>query len=178
MVFSRKRGDIYIARLKLIRVDDTPQKSARPPLKSVSKSVLSLGAAVRRPMHPPEMQRLFTMFPGGVPGLALVLLRIAVAGSLWGPILESGLPGVPRLLALSTVSALLLAGFATPLAGTIAAAVQLATVVDPSRPGVLIPAEVLTAAIHGTSALSLALLGPGAFSLDARRFGRRVLTSS
>jgi hypothetical protein len=57
--------------------------------------------------------------------------------------------------------ALPVVGFA-PLTGTTAAAVQLATVADPSRPGVWIPAEVLNAAIHGTSALSLALLGPGA----------------
>jgi hypothetical protein len=69
-------------------------------------------------------------------------------------------------------------GFATPLAGTVAAVIQLTRVLDPLRLGVSIPPEVVTAAIHGTSALSLALIGPGALSIDARLFGRRILTSS
>jgi hypothetical protein len=129
-------------------------------------------------MYPLEMQRLFTMFPAGAPGFALFLLRVGVAGSLWQPALASGLPSVPRLLGLSMVSALLLAGFATPLAGTVAAAVQLMRVVGALRLGVLISPEVVTAAIHGTSALSLALIGPGALSIDSRLFGRRILTSS
>lgn len=46
--------------------------------------------------------------------MALALLRIGAAGSLWEPTLETGLPGVPHLLGLGTVSALLLAGFGTP----------------------------------------------------------------
>lgn len=140
--------------------------------------MLSLGAVVRAPMYPPEMQRLFTVFPAGVPGLALILLRISVAGSLWEPALHNGLPTIPRLLVLSVVSALVLAGFVTPLAGIVAAAIQLTRVLDPLRLGASIPAEVFTAAIHGTSALSLALIGPGALSIDALLFGRRVLTSS
>jgi hypothetical protein len=118
------------------------------------------------------------MFPVGIPGLALALLRIGVAGSLWEPTLETGLPSVPHLLGLGTVSALLLAGFGTPLAGAAATAVQLSRVLDALRLGVLIPSEVVTAALHAVSALSLLLMGPGALSVDARLFGRRILTSS
>jgi uncharacterized membrane protein YphA (DoxX/SURF4 family) len=140
--------------------------------------VLSLGAAVRVPMYRHEMQRLFTMFPAGLPGLALVLLRIGVTGSLWGPTLGNGLQNVLPLFGLGIVSALLLAGIATPLAASLAAIIQLVTILDRARMGVLIPTEVHTLAIQGTSALALALLGPGAFSVDARLFGRKILTSS
>ncbi len=125
-----------------------------------------------------EMQRLFTMFPAGVPGLALVLLRMGVIGSLWGPTLERGLPDCLPLLGLATASALLLAGFGTPLAAGVAAAIQLAEIFDRTRPGVSFAPQVLTAAIHAASGLALALLGPGAFSIDARLFGRKILTSS
>jgi hypothetical protein len=109
--------------------------------------------------------------------LALVLLRIGVAGGLWEPTLEGGLPSLSRLLGLCTVSALLVAGFATPLAGAVAATIQLTSALAPLRLGLVISPGVVTAAIHGTSALSLALLGPGALSIDARLFGRRILTS-
>jgi hypothetical protein len=125
------------------------------------------------------MQRLFTMFPGGVPGLALVLLRLGVAGSLWQLILEGG-PEMTcvRLFSLGTLSILLLLGFATPLIGLIASAVQLLRLFDAFRPGTAIPAEDVTVAVHAIFALSLALIGPGAFSLDARLFGRRTLITS
>jgi hypothetical protein len=46
------------------------------------------------------------------------------------------------------VSALLLAGFGTHLAGADATAVQLSRVLDALRLGVLIPSEVVTAAFH------------------------------
>jgi hypothetical protein len=88
------------------------------------------------------------MFPAGIPGLALALLRIGAAGSLWEPTLETGLPGVPHLLGVGTVSALLLAGFGTHLAGAAATAVQLSRVLDALRLGILIPSEVVTAALH------------------------------
>lgn len=140
--------------------------------------MLSLGAAVRTPLYRLEMQRLFTMFPAGLPGLALVLLRIGVTGSLWGPTLGNGLQNVTPLLGLGIISVLLLAGFATPLAASVAAVIQLITILDRAPAGVMVPTEVLTHAIHGTSALALALLGPGAFSIDARLFGRKILTSS
>jgi len=118
------------------------------------------------------------MFPAGVPGLALILLRLGVAGTLWEPTLQNGLPSLQRLLGLTTVCVLLLMGFATPVVGTIAVALQLACVFASLKLGALTTPEAFTAAVNGSFALSLALLGPGAFSIDARLFGRRVLTSS
>jgi hypothetical protein len=54
----------------------------------------------------------------------------------------------------------------------------LAKAIDPLTLDPLVCADTLTPAICATIALSLALIGPGAFSLDARLFGRRILTSS
>jgi len=122
------------------------------------------------------MQRLFTMFPGRAPGLALVLLRLGVAGSLWQLILEGG-PETSciRLLSVGCLSILLLLGLATPVMGLVTSGVQFMRLIDLFRSGAVLPAEAVTLAIHVIFALSLALIGPGAFSLDARLFGRRIL---
>ena len=115
------------------------------------------------------LQRLFSMFPAGWPGLALLLLRVSVALSTF---LASGGYGQHlaswRGLGLGLLSAALSAGFLTPVSALLALAVQLIrfTHLDVG-PLVLI-----------LDSLSLAMLGPGAYSIDAYRFGRRVLVST
>jgi len=136
--------------------------------------MLQCGAAVNHSMYPADMLRHFTMFPAGITGLALVLLRLSVTASLWQPLLNVALaPSGLRIFALSLLSALLLIGLATPLIGTVAI-VALLTGFDPCLHAKICADTV----IRGISALSLTLIGPGAFSVDARLFGRRVLTSS
>lgn len=116
------------------------------------------------------MQRLFTMFPSGMPGLALVLLRVSVAIALLLECyahrqeLQSGKHAVAILLALA-----LWAGFLTPIV------VVLALVLHGliwSNLGIGSP---VVASIVVLDALALAFLGPGAYSLDSRRYGRRVV---
>lgn len=136
--------------------------------------MLQCGAAVNHPMYPADMLRHFTMFPAGITGLALVLLRLGVTASLWQPILDGALaPSALRMFELSLISVLLLIGLATPLCGAVAI-VALLTGFDPCLHATICA----NSAIRGISALSLTLIGPGAFSVDARLFGRRVLTSS
>jgi hypothetical protein len=62
-------------------------------------------------------------------------------------------------------------GLATPIVATVAAVVHVARAVAFG------PLDVagLTLALP---ALALALLGPGAYSIDARRFGRRLVVTS
>jgi hypothetical protein len=125
------------------------------------------------------MQRLFTMFPAGAPGVALALLRLSVMGCLWQRFLAEGPAGSAwRLLSLGILSIFLSIGMATPVASLIAAGIEILSVFYPLRVGTFVSAELLTVGIHAIQAFSLALIGPGAFSVDARLFGRRVLTPS
>ena len=116
------------------------------------------------------MQRLFSTFPSGWPGAALLLLRGSVALAVLLPACSQRqvLPS-PVLLALILLSAILCAGFLTPVVAVLAAAVHLVAAVNSGmgNEGATVVAIV--------DALALALLGPGAYSIDARRFGRRLV---
>ena len=118
------------------------------------------------------MQRLFSTFPCGLPGVGLVLLRAAAAI----PLVYAGLLTVnsssPVLLELVTAGAaiLLLIGLWTPLAGTLMAVAQLGlAVVHPAEPWMYVH--------FATMGAALAMLGPGGCSLDARLFGRKQIQS-
>jgi uncharacterized membrane protein YphA (DoxX/SURF4 family) len=92
-----------------------------------------------------------------VAGCALVLCAAALAHSpaLLAGFLAAGAAGVGLLLVI---------GLWTPVAGVLAALMALwAAYVDPAHAGFH--------ALLATLAAALALLGPGAFSFDARRFG-------
>jgi uncharacterized membrane protein YphA (DoxX/SURF4 family) len=111
------------------------------------------------------------MFPGGWPGAGLLLLRVAAAF----PLMFAGSPelrGVPhswvhatQFIAIS-VGVLLLAGLWTPIAGVLKAVIELWIVFSP---GDAVLAHLLRAALG----VGLAMLGPGAWSVDARLFGRK-----
>ena len=114
------------------------------------------------------MQRLFSTFPGGLPGGGLVLLRAAAAI----PLVYAGLLTIasssPAILEVITAGAaiLLLIGLWTPLAGALIAVAELGL-------AVLHPAEPWTYVHFATMGAALAMLGPGGCSVDARLFGRK-----
>jgi putative oxidoreductase len=119
------------------------------------------------------LQRLFSMFPGGWPGTGLLLLRL-VAGLL---LLHDGIGGsvtTPqqawlRLQAVAACAGIfLLAGLWTPIAGVLVTLTELGiafTGTDHLRSTILL----------ATMGIALAILGPGALSIDARLFGRKRL---
>ena len=116
------------------------------------------------------VQRLFSMFPSGLPGIALIALRISVAMTvlLHGYSQFQELPA--WLLACLLLLAIgLIAGLLTPILALLSAAVQF----NGPWAAAVLPSGLLVISI--LNALALALLGPGAYSIDAVRFGRRVV---
>jgi putative oxidoreductase len=116
------------------------------------------------------MQRLFSMFPMGWAGFALLSLRASVG---LGLLLENTAhrPGPSIWITVSSlvVCVALSVGFLTPIAAAVALGLHvliwLTLSVGESGRDVLVCLD----------AVALALLGPGAYSLDSYRFGRRVV---
>jgi hypothetical protein len=76
--------------------------------------------------------------------------------------------GAWKLLVLIPLSACLCAGVLTPIVAGLGLVLQV-TVATTQVDGIGLPATAIAASA------ALALLGPGAYSLDALRFGRRVI---
>ena len=129
------------------------------------------------------LQRAFSGFPTGYPGLALLLLRLVVGGAAssqaWLQVtanngaLNSSV--AVALLAFVTGLALII-GFMTPLASVLLSAGGLLLMVTSSITGHLLLFESGMARLEFI-AMSAALisLGPGALSVDARLYGRREI---
>lgn len=122
------------------------------------------------------MQRLFSTFPNSWPGAGLLLLRVClsialidcgVAGLLGTP---AELTAVVQDLALAAGGIFLLAGLWTPVTGVLAALAEVWTALMPYPPRQL---GALNHIFLSALAASVAMLGPGAWSIDARLFGRR-----
>jgi putative oxidoreductase len=115
------------------------------------------------------MRRLFSTFAPGAPGIGLLLMRAAAGGALLFravPVLAAGPPvavAVFDVLA-AGIGILLLVGLWTPVVGALAAVVAAwCAFSNPGGVGFYI--------LLGTLGVALALLGPGAWSVDARLFG-------
>jgi uncharacterized membrane protein YphA (DoxX/SURF4 family) len=115
------------------------------------------------------LRRLFSTFARGLPGAGLLLLRLVggIGLVVRGAVLLRDLPptesALPHLLAAGG-GVLLLAGLWTPIAGVVVAIIELWTAFSHASdlwPGILL----------GTLGAALTLLGPGAWSVDARLFG-------
>jgi hypothetical protein len=116
------------------------------------------------------MQRLFSMFPQGAPGFALLLLRISVAMIFLTSIADQSLvSSVPLVCAgVLLISGSLSIGFLTPYLSVVSFVSGVTILLcNPHSYGVVQVALLFNAA-------ALALLGPGAYSVDARLFGLRV----
>lgn len=118
------------------------------------------------------MQRLFSTFANGWPGFAILIQRSALGIDLLcqgAAALLKHVPAdelvAPRLIG-SVLGLLILAGFWTPLAGALVAVVQLWLALSGTGDA---SGALILATLGGT----LAMLGPGAWSIDARLFGRK-----
>ena len=116
------------------------------------------------------LQRLFSTFANGWPGIGLLLQRLLIASAL-------GHFGMSHLNATSDLASivpsligviagiLLLIGLWTPVVGSLIAVLQMWIAF--SHAG-----DPWTSIMLATLAGTLAMVGPGAWSIDARLFGR------
>ena len=123
------------------------------------------------------MQRLFSTFADGWPGAGLLLLRLLTGAALVYFGISSVREGPPPLTVVLQVigmatAVLLVVGMFTPVAGVLAATakVWLATSRFSSHSG-----DPWLALAQAILAAALAMIGPGAWSIDARLYGRKQL---
>ena len=125
---------------------------------------------LRRECKGRGLQRLFSTFADGWPGIGLLLLRVITTAWLIRCLLAAlreahQFAPISQIIAVAA-GVLLLIGLWTPVAGTMLAIVETWTAFsqlgDPWIP-------VMLAALGAT----LAMIGPGIWSLDARLFGRK-----
>ena len=113
------------------------------------------------------------MFPAGAPGAGLILLRVCAAGMILGYALSAGGKASSwNLFVLSPIAFLLLVGLVTPVACVGALALQS---IDAWKASF---ADLPCCVLGLLLLIAVLLLGPGAYSLDALRFGRRRVTVS
>jgi putative oxidoreductase len=121
------------------------------------------------------VQRLFSTFADGWPGIGLLLLRLLASAELirFGiASIREGVPPPPLVLQVVGMGAgiFLLIGLFTPVAGALAALTTVWIAVshfssDSRDPWITFVPAILAAAV--------AMIGPGAWSIDARLFGRK-----
>jgi uncharacterized membrane protein YphA (DoxX/SURF4 family) len=118
------------------------------------------------------LQRLFSTFANGWPGRGLLLLRLLTAAA----VMHQGLSAfhdtgasalqTPRVI-VAAAAVLLLAGLWTPIAGTLVAIAEVWITVSRQ------PGDPWYPVILAALGVAMAMLGPGAWSIDARLFGRK-----
>ncbi len=121
------------------------------------------------------MQRLFSTFANGWPGFGLLIQRLVLGIALiyHGAVLLRGVPAdvpfVPDLIG-SVLGLFILAGLWTPAMGALVAVVQVWIAFTGAGDESV---SIILAFLGGT----LAMIGPGAWSIDARLFGRKHIGS-
>jgi uncharacterized membrane protein YphA (DoxX/SURF4 family) len=115
------------------------------------------------------LRRLYSTFAHGLPGAGLLLLRLVAGIALvvhgFTTFRGETATGAAILHGLAAgAGILLLIGLWTPIAGTLAMLIELSSIFSQAGdPWIHI--------LLGTLGAALALLGPGAWSIDARLFG-------
>jgi putative oxidoreductase len=114
------------------------------------------------------VRRLFSTFARGWPGVGLLVMRL-VGGTAFVARAVPALDSEPSAGVVAAVLAIaaglfLLAGLWTPIAGPLGAAVEIWLAFTHTE-------DLLASVLLATIGAALALVGPGAWSIDARLFG-------
>ena len=121
------------------------------------------------------MQRLFSTFPNSWPGRGLLLQRVVTAALLFCSgfvhLREPSQSGLffPHVIG-AAAGILLLLGLWTPICGTLIAVIEVWVAYSSARVGIPIALATLGA--------TLAMIGPGAWSIDACLYGRKHIEIS
>jgi uncharacterized membrane protein YphA (DoxX/SURF4 family) len=110
------------------------------------------------------VQRLFSSFAGGWPGAGLLMQRVLIGGALQFCVAAKPF-GAPQVIG-ALAGLLLIAGLWTPVAGVVAACAEAWTAFS-------LPADPVLPAALAVLAVTLALIGPGEWSIDARLYARK-----
>jgi uncharacterized membrane protein YphA (DoxX/SURF4 family) len=126
--------------------------------------------------------QMYGTFPDGWPGAGLLLLRAAAGVGLivqgvayFGNEQRRGMPFVGIAALMFAVGALLLIGCLTRYVAVVAAAAWVGIFPLFPGPNVGLFETRMTATFALVIAVAVVCLGPGAFSVDARLFGRREI---
>jgi putative oxidoreductase len=117
------------------------------------------------------MQRLFSTFADGWPGGGLLAQRLLAGGALVysGVVCATATPicaeVVPESIG-AVAGVLLIAGLWTPISGAMVAVLE-------ARLALMSPAHAATPLFLGVLGATLAMIGPGTWSIDAWVFGRK-----
>ncbi len=113
------------------------------------------------------MQRLFSTFADGWPGSGLLIQRFLIGSILLHEafLQPSTTPNLVSIVFQLVASVLLIIGLGTPYIGLLVSAAQLWLYFRGA-------ADLWTAIVLFGLGFSLAMIGPGAWSMDARLFGR------
>jgi uncharacterized membrane protein YphA (DoxX/SURF4 family) len=114
------------------------------------------------------MQRLYSTFPAASPGAGLFILRMGAALSLspYSIPIDGHAPDPVTCIPAVAVACCLILGYCTPFAAALLAGSHLWALMHSDT--IWGPRPIMIALC-----ISLVLLGPGAWSVDARLYGRR-----
>jgi putative oxidoreductase len=117
-----------------------------------------------------SLQRLFSNFANGWPGRGLLAQRVLIAALLAYCVVNrlreaSASVSVPELIG-AGLSIFILLGLWTPIVGTLVSLIEVWVFLSRGM-------DVWIPIILATLSATLAMIGPGAWSVDARLFGRK-----
>jgi len=118
------------------------------------------------------VQRLFSTFADGPPGAGLLIQRLLVGAAMLYCVFAApgGTLAAPPMIG-ALAGLLLIAGLWTPVAGCLAACTEVWIFLS-------IPAHSFIPIVLAVLGVTLALIGPGAWSIDARLYGRKHIVPS